>query len=281
MLSVLERFKLVNSEAKALKEYLDGLPLEALNKPSACDRWQGGDVLAHLVWVGELYAEVMNRASQGITDLPEDAPQVRYNNPALSSEDYIDQKAKEYRQRFGDQLIATFGTYYDNLYRIMMRMSLEEREKPCHYPSGVRPVWSMADMSVQELAIHHWDIRSRLESDAHLSPESLPLIMERLQQRGLRNVTMDTRQWGTVRVRFDVSGVVPGRYDFIFEGDSGRMEPSGNDAAQVSINCDTEAFVLLLYGRLSFPSAVAEGRITTVGDRDLVAAFGSNFQPSI
>ena len=45
--------KLIESETERLKAYIRGLPPEALERPSPCDLWNVGEVIAHLVWFAE------------------------------------------------------------------------------------------------------------------------------------------------------------------------------------------------------------------------------------
>jgi hypothetical protein len=45
------------AESSHLKEYLRSLPPEAWRKPSAYDRWEVRDVVAHLAWVAEVYIQ--------------------------------------------------------------------------------------------------------------------------------------------------------------------------------------------------------------------------------
>jgi hypothetical protein len=42
--------------------------------------------------------------------------------------------------------------------------------------------------------------------------------------------------------------------------------------------CDAETYVLLVYGRLDLHAALASGRLTMEGDRDLAIAFGQWFR---
>jgi putative sterol carrier protein len=48
------------------------------------------------------------------------------------------------------------------------------------------------------------------------------------------------------------------------------MEPGGGTAADVTCCCDTETFVLLIYGRLTPQAAVVNGRLVVEGDRRLL-----------
>ena len=59
------RVDLVRRESEQLKQYLEALPPEAWIQPSACDRWQVSDVVAHLIGGAELYAGMISRGLQG------------------------------------------------------------------------------------------------------------------------------------------------------------------------------------------------------------------------
>jgi hypothetical protein len=44
------------------------------------------------------------------------------------------------------------------------------------------------------------------------------------------------------------------------------------------MRCDTETYVLLVYGRLNLEAALASGRLTIEGERELAIAFGQWFR---
>ena len=48
--------------------------------------------------------------------------------------------------------------------------------------------------------------------------------------------------------------------------------------ADVTVHGDVEAYVLLVYGRLPLEAAMASGRLTVTGDRELALAFGQWFR---
>ena len=66
-----ERVKIAISESERLKEYLGSLPAEDWNKPSACDHWDVRDVVAHLAWTAESYAERIHQSLQEDSSTPE------------------------------------------------------------------------------------------------------------------------------------------------------------------------------------------------------------------
>jgi putative sterol carrier protein len=67
-----------------------------------------------------------------------------------------------------------------------------------------------------------------------------------------------------------VTGAVPSQYDMLMTTDQVRMEPGGVTATDVTCCCDTETFVLLMYGRLTPQAAVVNGRLVVEGDRRLL-----------
>jgi putative sterol carrier protein len=60
----------------------------------------------------------------------------------------------------------------------------------------------------------------------------------------------------------------------IVEGGTLRLEAAGQMRAQVTFTCDTETFLLLMWGRLALETATATGQISIEGDHGLAADFG-------
>jgi hypothetical protein len=81
-----------------------------------------------------------------------------------------------------------------------------------------------------------------------------------------------------VRYRFAVTGVVPGAYDLVVEGDQALIEPAGTTPAHLTCYCDTETFVLLMLDRLSLEVVQERDRLRMAGDRGLIAAFETWFK---
>jgi hypothetical protein len=130
---------------------------------------------------------------------------------------------------------------------------------------------------MQELAIHGWDIRSRLAPAAPLSSESLPVLMARIPARlrgsGSANFRLDARLPTPVRYRFELTGAVPSTHDLIVEHSTVRMEPAGAAPSHVTFRCETERFVLLMYRRLTLEPMMAAGQLVVEGDHGLTTAF--------
>ena len=276
------RVVLLRSDSERFERYLSALPDDAWSRQSACDRWQVADVVAHLVGVAEFYAGTVTRGVQGDTSTPEGRAPAGSANAASSSEG-IARGAVANRERLGDQLLSTLSSRDNHLNEVLVGLRLEDRDKPCYHPGGFVPAGNFVDMRFKELALHDWDIRSSLEPEAGLSPASLPSMML-LISNSLASGSLPWAFWPgpnlstPVRYRFDVTQPVQLRADVAVEGDKVRLEESGGTAADVSFRCDTETFLLLIYGRLAPGTAIASKRLAAEGDDKLTAQFSQWFK---
>jgi hypothetical protein len=181
------------------------------------------------------------------------------------------QRVIAYRERLGDQLLATFTGRTAHFYQLLQSLGPQDWEKPCYHPLGLRPAQQFITMRLIELAMHAWDIQSALDPTAALFPDSLPVFMERVPGIvSLLRMQPDVRRLGPLRCRFTVTGAVPSQYDLLMTADQVRVESSGATAADVTCRCDTETFVLLMYGRLAPQAAVVNERLVVEGDRGLL-----------
>jgi uncharacterized protein (TIGR03083 family) len=277
MASPIERVKLLQHESERLKRYLNALPPEAWNRPSSCAGWEVRDVVAHLVLQAEVFTEWVYRGLQGDASAPEGLPDAGTVNAGSMSE-VLAKMSVDRRQSLGDQLLSTFSSTSDQFNQLLAGARPSDWDKPCYHVFGTIPLRAFIDDRITELALHRWDIRSSLESEVHLSHGSLPAIMDWIPGTVGWVFRSGPRLPVPVRYRFEVTGPATSRSDLIVEGDRANMEPSGIAKANATFHCDAETFVLMMCGRLTPDSAVADGRMSVEGDRGLIAKFGKWFQ---
>jgi uncharacterized protein (TIGR03083 family) len=268
----------LHAEAERLAQYLDALPPDAWTRPSACEGWAVRDVVGHLTWEAEFYADTIARGVQGdaslLTDRPPgDVPEtVAFNT-------YIAQRAIAWRERLGAQLLPTFSMRYEQLHHLLVGLSPQDWDKPCAFWRfmGNLPVRMFLPLTMQELAIHGWDIRSRLETTAPLSAESLSVLMTRIPVRfgvpGYADFRLDAQAPTPVRYRFALTGVVASAHDIVVENAKARMEPAGTAPPHVTFRCATDIFVLMMYRRLTLEPVLAAGQLVVDGEQGLATAF--------
>ena len=274
--------QLVQLESERLYQYLSSLPADAWSRSSACEPWEVGDVVAHLIFWAELYANSIRQAVQGdISPLEGCPPAGSFTSQQLR--EFNHDTTHTWRKNLGDRLLETFRSTNDELNRVLMELTPQDWDQPAYHPFRVLPVRSRVEVWVTELAFHGWDIRSELEPVAHLSVESLGVLSHFVGQRAigylrLGDFRLRQQHAEPVRYRFDLIDIPSGGYDLIVANDGCRMEPMVTASPDVTFYLDAETFVLMGYRRLELESIIKDGRLVIEGDRVLVDVFRGWFK---
>ena len=79
----------------------------------------------------------------------------------------------------------------------------------------------------------------------------------------------------SARFRFELTGAAAGSYDIVAGGGQKAIMESASDKRPDAIfGCDTQTFILLVYGRLGLEKCMADGLVFVSGDTSLTAGFG-------
>jgi uncharacterized protein (TIGR03083 family) len=266
--------QLVIAESERLTQYLTTLPPEAWSTPSACNRWEVRDVVAHLAGQAENYAAWIVRSLQGDASTPVGLPAAG-SATAASFAEAAAQRVIARREQLGDQVLSTFITTNAQLNDRLTSLSPQDWEKPHFFNSlGIAPLRLRPALRLSELVLHGWDIRSRLEANVHLPAESLPVLLGLVCGPFTRWLFRPgPRLPVPIRYRFALTGAGARETDIVVEGDTASIEPTGAAAATVTCRCDTETFVLIMSGRFPLPDALAQGRLAAEGEVERVDAF--------
>ncbi len=271
MTSPEQRVELVKSESQRIQHYLQDLSDEDLNLISACDAWEVRDVVAHLTASVDLYESAISKGVTGDSNPPEglSAPGVSSLTTRLKENT---QRVITLRQDLGDQLLTAFTKRCEDLTQLLKSLTDKDWQKPCYHPGKVIPIATYVDLRLAELAIHEWDIRSKLEVSPKLSSLCLPAVMDFIPAFVVGTMFRPgIDQIETIRFRFELTGTVPGSHDIVAENGNVHMEPARKATANVTIRCDTEIFALLAYGRASLDQTESKGQLTVQGNRQLAS----------
>ena len=187
------------------------------------------------------------------------------------------QVAIDFKTSLGGELLAAFNHSWEKFDGFLSGLEEQDRDKPCYHPAGTISVATYLNLRLTELIVHEWDIRSSLEPAAVLSPDSLPAIMEMFPVFVVgRLFDPGANMPASARFRFELTGAVAGSYDIVAGGgEKASMEPASEKRPDAIFSCDTQTFVLLVYGRITMEQAQADGQITVSGDDGgLAAGFG-------
>jgi uncharacterized protein (TIGR03083 family) len=268
--------RVAKREAQALGQFLERLALEDWNRPSGAAGWQIGDVVGHLVKVGQAYRAFIARGLAGETGGAE-ATQPWPGLPEIRTR--LSNAAVAAREEFGSDLQQAFVDAWDGLFSDMQGLAPEDWARPFPFalyqqqPPGAVALWAM-----QELAIHSWDVRSACDPRAQLSPDHLPALLERLSlryalPRFAEFPTLATDS-GSMRCRFELSRDIENRsYDIIVEDGCARLKPAAEETAQVVFRLSGSDFVLLFFQRHQAQALLDSGAMTAQGDTRLVTLF--------
>ena len=273
MTSPRERIQLLKTESDRLKQFLSALPADAWSNPTACEAWEVRDVVAHMIMGGEMFTGNITR---GLANDPSPSAGMQ---PAGSVDMAARQvanakRAIDIRERLGEQLLTSFGERCDDLDRLLAETGPQDWEKPCFHPAATLSVRTYVDLRIAELIVHEWDIRSKLESSAHLREGCFPAMMDVLSAFIVGYLfNPGSKLENTVRYRFELSGEAPSKQDIVVEGGKAHLQPAGSGSPDVTFRCDTETFVLLAYERITMAEALEGGRIAVEGNQELADEF--------
>ena len=255
---VKESIAAAKAQYSRLESKLGGMSVEELSAPSACDRWEVRDVVAHLAFVVMFQRNMTVRGLQGDAEAPEGAR--RPGAADVPAEERIAQGAIRMREKLGDGLLEKLHENYQGGFELVDSLTPDDYDKLCWHPWGPMSVADFVDLVVNELAIHCWDAFSPHDPDYRIAPESLPAALAIASKTLERMAPPDP-----ARYRFELS-----------DGNkvSDLVVGSAPDSPSATLHCDGEALVLLSSGRLTLEDGRQTGRIRVSGDEDLAGALG-------
>ena len=276
-----DRIDLLEREASYLLAFLQTLSRDQWQTPSACAGWTVGDVVGHLASVD--FANRLLRGLDGDHSPPEGSPPPeRHDEDAFARSIY--QRAIDTRERLGDGLLDDFTQRVEEAIALFRRVGPDQWDNLVYWPPGPMSVRTLLTQRIAELTMHGWDIRSRLEDDYHLSDGSVAALLDTVDRAARRAFRPDPRLAGRYaqRYRFLITSPTERVFDLVLSGDVAEIiqNPSGDEETppHVTWECDGEACVLILYGRLTPDDAVYARRLSVAdGDAYLASTFQEKF----
>ena len=273
--SVMEKVQLVKEESARIGVYLKTLKPEEWSIPSACDAWEVQDVVAHVMGAVERFGPNIVRGAGGDGSAPEGMPEAGVGDMAARLRANA-QVAVDFRESLGGEILNIYNKEMTRFDEFLSVLTDADKDKPCYHPAGTITVETYLNLRLTELIVHEWDIRSRLEEATVMSAESLPSIMEMFPVFVVgRLFDPGANMPVSARFRFELTGTVAGSHDISAGGGQKAMMESASDKRPDAIfGCDTQTFVLLVYGRLSMEQLLADGLVVASGDTSLSGQFG-------
>jgi uncharacterized protein (TIGR03083 family) len=220
-----------------------------------------GDVIGHLGWAAEFFADAISQGRRGITTPPQGLPEIGSIPPA-ELPDFIAGKAREYQQDADENLPDAFASSVDRLQGIFSIMQEDEWSKECWSFRMLQPASNYITTRISEVVIHSWDIRFPSDPEARLAPESVAVVLERLpvwlDSIGLADFKPSQ---SPARYRFQTTGSADFQRDVVASDGTNRVEVAQGEPTS-TLTCDADMLALLVWGRLKPAQVLADGRLT-------------------
>ncbi|MQG27062.1 MAG: maleylpyruvate isomerase family mycothiol-dependent enzyme [SAR202 cluster bacterium] len=261
MVSTAEGIKLITAETGRLKEYVRGTGPEQWSLDSPCEGWTVGDVIGHLGWAAEFFADAISQGRAGITTAPQGLPEIG-TLPLPELPGLIASMAKEYNCSAGAQLPDAFASSVDRLTGIFASMEDDDWDKECWSFRALQPASTYVTTRISEVVIHSWDIRFPSDPQAGLSSDCVAVVLDRLtvwlNSIGLADFKPSQ---ASGHYRFVTIGAAELRKDVVTGDQENRVEDASGEPT-ATLTCDADVLALLVWGRLKPSEVLADGRLS-------------------
>lgn len=266
------------TELDRLEGVVTGVTLEQWKLPSAATGWTIGDVVAHLDLGLTLYARLLEAVSGGagagrvwkaFGKVGEKVAPMA--GPAFNAVNTAIPRIME-RALAPEVVRGRFEASARKVRTQLDRLGSGDYTRPVYYIGGPYPLSFFMALMVNEIAVHGWDIESRLRSDAHLDEPAGSVLPWFYWSATPLMLKLPAGTGGSVAVTLqDPTSVM---WWSLSDGATGTGTVPNPD---VQITGPASPFVLALAGRIPAEEAIEKTLLTVSGDQSLARSFLENW----
>ena len=258
-----EGLRLLRIETERLVERLQGLATADWDQPTSCDPWSVRQLVAHTVRGGESFLVSLERGLRGIFE------------PAFPPE-YRTQRMNEIAAWEPDRIVSTMRAVDERFQHDLDALRPDRLGTRGHHVYGLMTARWFVDQRLAEIAVHRWDLERSLGQPAELDREVATHLLPMLFEENLpARLGQHVPPIGG-RIRFVVSGAPGPSWSVdVSTGAGGTSTVQRGEAgpADLTVDGDPVALLLLLYGRRPLAELEDEGLLAVSGDRALADRF--------
>ncbi|HEY7064431.1 MAG TPA: maleylpyruvate isomerase family mycothiol-dependent enzyme [Chloroflexota bacterium] len=255
---VRESNRAARAEAQALVSELRAGGDAAWNAPTACADWAAKDAVVHLILAISFHSAATHAALDGQPppaldpELARSATAQLHALPRDAVLDMFTERNEDYCEYLDSLDVAALPTPVDLSYHTF-------------------PVWQLALVRLNELLLHHWDVRAGRQPDARLDSDGVPLALDlSLGGAGLL-ATHGEKTPGTWQL--DVQGAGGGPVIVQVQDEQASARRGTAERPDVRLALAAEALLRLFWGRLDLGAAIDGGQVRLDGDRGKALAL--------
>ncbi|HZR99136.1 MAG TPA: maleylpyruvate isomerase family mycothiol-dependent enzyme [Chloroflexota bacterium] len=256
----------VRREAGAIAARMRGQDAAAWDAPSWCEGWSARDVVSHLTEGTERFY-LQTRAGLDGQPVPEFSPEERNARRAKV-------KAMPPAEMLAE-LERRNQVFFDDL-EARDDATLGRPAVPLG-PGRTLTGAQIAALRLNELLLHHWDLRAPAEPAATLDAESAALVADYVLANAARMAQTNALQGLDATFLCEASGPGGGPVTIACRGGKCEVTRGATGQADATLRLPLETLLRLVWGRVALQQALADGTIQATGDREQVLALGRAF----
>ncbi len=255
----------VMEEATSLASYGRSLDQAGWEGPSWCEGWSVHEVVSHLVEGTERFG-MQTRAALAGEAVPEFSVEERTARrqqvKAMPTDTLL------------DELVRRNTSFMDYL-RALPEADLTRAAVPL--PAGLLSAAQVAQLRLQEMALHHWDCLAPANPEATLKAESAALMADYVIGSAGRLAKKEALAGLNKVYLCELTGPGGGPVSVICRDGTAQVARFDSGPADVTLTLPTETFLRLVWGRVDLERALKDGTIRVDGAPDAVRALGRVF----
>jgi uncharacterized protein (TIGR03083 family) len=255
----------IRAESEALAAELETLDPADWNRLSSCPPWSVRVLIGHTIRSGDSYLRAIERGLCGDLDTDESTADRTRRQEAIAAQD-------------PPKIVADLQVITARFEREIEILRPDRLGLLGRHPFGLRPVHWFVDQRLAEVAFHRLDLHASLGRQVDLDQKTAALLLPMLLEINLPVMMGPEYPRGRGTFRLAVTDDPSATWTAVAQPGSLIVSRSRNERADVTLEGDSAALALLVYGRRTVDELQQLERLKVSGDPVLAARFGEIFK---
>jgi uncharacterized protein (TIGR03083 family) len=257
--------RLLEGESARFLDDVEGLGPDQWEQPTNCPPWTVRLLTSHLTRGGESYVAAIEAGLRG---------ELRQ----FGSREERERRMHEIAAQETPKIVSDFRSVLARFAEVVGGLDANAVETLGVHSTGPRTVRWWVDQRLAEVAFHRWDLEHSLGRQADLDPSTAEQLLPMLMDENFEPISQRSLPGTPGRFRLVERGGAGGAWTVI--SSNGFAGVSRRSAAPVdaTIEADTAALALLVYGRRTVADLERVERLHVSGDREAAHRYAEVFR---
>jgi hypothetical protein len=176
------------------------------------------------------------------------------------------------------ELLQQLPARTDTIFNLMEALPTDDVMRPLvPMAAGLTPIFQVAQLRLNELALHQWDVLIPRDPTATMNADAAGLLLDYALEGAPRQADKEMLVGLEAVYACDTHGPGGGPVGIVCHNGAIELARGTADDPSATIHLAVEALIRLTWGRLPLEAALAQETVRIDGDRDLVLALGAAF----